>query len=293
MHALNIKKIKFWKMHGLGNDFVILDFRKNVTDLRKDQISLIANRKFGLGCDQLIIIKKGNKFFDVEILMYNSDGSETDTCGNGTRCVASILFNEKNNEIYKIKTKAYVVSAWKDKSNKNFISVDLGTIKTQWHEIPLEKEVNTLFLDLNEKDLNLASCLSLGNPHTVFFVKDLHNIDIKKIGKNIENHSLFPDKTNVEFVQILNKKEIIMKVWERGVGITKACGSGACAAVAASIRRGITEDTVEVHLDGGKLKISWINYIKNKNDFSGGKIIMTGPSTFVAKGKIDNSFIYI
>ena len=193
-----MKKIKFWKMHGLGNDFVILDFRKNVTNLRKDQISLIANRKFGLGCDQLIIIKKGNKFFDVEILMYNSDGSETDTCGNGTRCVASILFNEKNNEIYKIKTKAYVVSAWKDKSNKNFISVDLGTIKTQWHEIPLEKEVNTLFLDLNENDLNLASCLSLGNPHTVFFVKDLHNIDIKKIGKNIENHSLFPDKTNVE-----------------------------------------------------------------------------------------------
>ena len=275
-------------MHGLGNDFVVLDSRKTPLKVSPEQARLIADRHMGIGCDQLMILRPPKASGDIFLQMLNADGSEVGACGNGTRCVASILLSELNKTKVHIETISGVVSAF---YHKDMIAVDMGPARFLPEDIPF---LNT---DLKLDDLlevpfpellsEKATLVSMGNPHAVFFVSDCEAVELEVIGPLIENHSYFPQKTNVEFVHYLSKGKFRMRVWERGVGITKACGSGACAAAVAGARLGLMKGEVEIELDGGSL---WIEILA---DYSGAlpkessgknRVIMTGPTSHSFSG---------
>ena len=249
--------IKAYKMDGLGNDFVIIDQRIKNIDLSKDQIVKICNRNF-IGCDQLIIIKK-NPELDAELEFYNSDGSISGACGNGTRCVANFLSRENNQKKITVSTSSGVL-----KSNildNNFVETEIGVPKVKWNEIPLSKNLDTKNLKikiLNKNNIEHigGTSVNVGNPHVVFFVDNIEDYDLKKIGPEIENHKYFPEKCNVTLAQVINKKLIRVRVWERGAGLTKACGTAACAtAVAANINE-LTDKKTDIEFALGKLSIS-------------------------------------
>ncbi len=257
-----MKQIPFIKMDGLGNDFVIIDGRKNKISLTVALIKKMADRKTGIGFDQLIVLKKSNTC-DVKMEIYNADGTTAGACGNGTRCVSSLIFEEsKKKQITLEAPYKKVLTAWRGKQ----ITVDMGEPKTAWQDIPLAKKSDTLNLKVLTI-LPTAVCTSMGNPHAVFFVKDVEKLDISKLGPQVENHTLFPQRTNVEFAQILGPQKIRMRVWERGAGITLACGSGACATLAGAIRRGLIKNKASIIMDGGTL------FIEQKQD----RILMSGP----------------
>jgi diaminopimelate epimerase len=230
--------IKAFKMDGLGNDFVIIDQRYQNYNLTKDQIIKICDRKF-IGCDQLIFIQKSDEK-DAGLEFYNSDGSVSGACGNGTRCVADLLSKENHD---------------------NLVETEIGVPKTNWNEIPLNQNLDTKNLNIkivNKKNIEHVggTSVNVGNPHVVFFVDSIEDYDLKKIGPEIENHSYFPEKCNVTLAQVINKKLIKVKVWERGAGLTKACGTAACAtAVAANINE-LTGKTTDIEFALGKLSIS-------------------------------------
>ena len=261
--------IKAIKMDGWGNDFVIIDQRSHEFNLNKDQIIKICDRKY-IGCDQLIFIKKNRKI-DAGLEFYNSDGSMSGACGNGTRCVAEFLSKENNKKEITVWT-----SSGSLKSNilgNRLIETEIGIPKMNWDEIPLNKNLDTkdLKIEILDKDNNKlvgGTAVNVGNPHIVFFVKDIENFDLKKIGPEIENHEIFPEKCNVTLARIINKNLIKVKVWERGAGLTKACGTAACATVVAGNIRGLVDKTAEIEFSLGKLTIS----INEKNS-----IHMKGP----------------
>ena len=261
--------IKAFKMDGLGNDFVIIDQRSHEFNLNKDQIIKICDRKY-IGCDQLIFIKK-NKKIDAGLEFYNSDGSMSGACGNGTRCVAEFLSKENNKKEITVWT-----SSGSLKSNilgNKLIETEIGIPKMNWDEIPLNKNLDTkdLKIEILDKDNNKligGTAVNVGNPHIIFFVKDIESFDLKKIGPEIENHEIFPEKCNVTLAKIINKNLIKVKVWERGAGLTKACGTAACATVVAGNIRGLVDKTAEIEFSLGKLTIS----INEKNS-----IHMKGP----------------
>ena len=256
-------------MDGLGNDFVIIDARKNKITLTPTLICKMANRKTGIGFDQLIVLKK-SKTCDVKMEIYNADGSTAGACGNGTRCVSSLIFEETKKQ--KITLEApdnKILTAWRGKQ----ITVDMGEPKTDWQDIPLSKKAETLNLKILPA-LPPAVCTSMGNPHAVFFVKNVKNLDIAKLGPKVENNKIFPQRTNVEFAQILAPEKIRMRVWERGAGITLACGSGACATLAGAIRRGLIKNKAAIVMDGGTL------FIEQKD----GRILMSGHVNKAFKG---------
>ena len=260
-------KKPFIKMHGLGNDFVILDSRKNEYNLNTKYIELISNRRLGIGCDQVIELENSEKA-DIYMKIYNTDGSEARACGNAARCIAGILFSSSPKKEVSIQTISGIIKA---KSEKNgLIKVDMGEPKFFWKDIPLKKEQNKINFD--KYGLKNGTAVNVGNPHIVFFVNDLKTININEIGPKIENNSLFPEKINVEFCQIKNKNKIITQVWERGTGRTLACGSGACAALVAAFKNKLTDSNAEIILEGGSLNINW-NIDTDKH------IIMTGPIT--------------
>ena len=255
----------FIKMHGLGNDFVILDSTKNQYTISKKYIQLIADRKFGIGCDQVIEMKHSEKE-DIFMKIFNSDGSEAESCGNAARCVAGLLFASAPKKEVTIET---IVGVLKAESEKNGnIKVDMGKPKFFWKEIPLKTNKN----EINFEKLSLKNgfAINVGNPHIVFFTSDLKTFNIEKIGPIIENDPLFPAKVNVEICEVINKNKIRTKVWERGVGKTLACGSGACASLVAACKLGLTNPKAEVILDGGSLNITW-------NINSNAHVIMSGP----------------
>lgn len=258
-------------MHGLQNDFVVLDKRgeaaSNFPKLDEKTIRHIAHRKYGVGCDQLIVIENPrDKAADIFMRIYNSDGSEVSACGNATRCVAGEIMREKEKTHIVIETMAGLLDC-DDKGNGK-VAVDMGAAKLDWREIPLKDAADTNSVDLKMFDLPPASCASMGNPHAVFFVDDLQKIDIAAIGPALERHAQFPERCNIEFAQILNPRQIRMRVWERGAGITSACGTGACATLVAAVRRNlIPERKAEIILDGGSLDIEWLR---------DGHVIMTG-----------------
>ena len=267
--------IEFIKMHGLGNDFVIIDMRINNFKIDKNIISKLSNRKTGAGCDQLITINKhSSSTHDISIKIYNPDGDTAEACGNGTRCVAKLLFEEKNINELRIKSDAGILLA--KKIDKNNISVNLGKFSTCWKDIPLSKNIDTLNIPMNIKEFSNGVGINIGNPHIVFFGKKIENIDLLSIGPKIENDKLFPEKINVEFVEIINSNKIKMRVWERGAGVTLACGSGACAAVYAGKIKGLLKDSVEVVLEKGSLYIN----IEKEN------AVMTGPAEISYRGFI-------
>jgi diaminopimelate epimerase len=270
--------IKAFKMDGLGNDFVIIDQRSNIIDLNKDQIIKICDRNF-IGCDQLILIKKNRKI-DAGLEFYNADGSSSDACGNGTRCVAYFLYKENNKEEIKLWTSSKIIKS-KILSNKIVVS-ELGVAKTKWDEIPINQNLDTINLnikifDKNNNEFIGGTAVNVGNPHVIFCVKNLEDFDIEKIGPDIEKHNLFPEKCNVTIAQVINKNLVKVKVWERGVGLTKACGTAACATAVASKINGLTESNTDIEFDLGKLSI-----FIDKND----NIHMKGPVSDIQEIRI-------
>ena len=249
--------IKAYKMDGLGNDFVIIDNRQKITNLSKDQIIKICDRKF-IGCDQLIIIKK-SEISDASLEFYNSDGGTSGACGNGTRCVASLLAKENNKSSIILTT---LSGNLKSKIlEERIVSTEIGIGKTEWYEIPLSKNLNTnnLNIKITDEDNNEhvgGTAINVGNPHIIFFVDDNNNFNIQKIGPEIENHEFFPEKCNVTLATILNKKLIKVKVWERGAGLTKACGTAACATAFAAKQNQLVDNKVDIEFSTGKLSIS-------------------------------------
>ena len=261
--------IKAFKMDGLGNDFVIIDNRQKTTNLTKDQIIKICDRNF-VGCDQLILIGT-DKSVDANLKFYNSDGGESGACGNGTRCVADLISKELNNKSVVLKT---LSGNLKSKIlGNNFVTTEIGKAKIEWNEIPLSEKLNTNNLnikinDRNNKEYSGGTAVNVGNPHVIFFVNEIDNFDIKKIGPNIENHKIFPERCNVTIAQIINRSLIKVKVWERGAGLTKACGTAACATAFAGKLNNLTDNETDIEFEKGKLTIS----IDEKNS-----IHMRGP----------------
>ena len=260
---------KAFKMDGLGNDFVIIDQRSKNLNLTKEQIIKICDRNY-IGCDQLILIRE-NKKFDAELKFYNSDGSESGACGNGTRCVAYFLSNEKKKDVIEVSTSS---GNLKSKIfDKKIVETEIGVPKIKWNEIPISKNLDTINLnikifDKNNKEFIGGTAINVGNPHVVFCVRNLEDFDIKKIGPKIEKHNLFPEKCNVTIAQVINKSLIKVKVWERGAGLTKACGTAACATAAAGKINGLTGSKTEIAFTLGSLSI----LIDDKNS-----IHMSGP----------------
>ncbi len=261
--------IKAFKMDGLGNDFVIIDNRQKITNLSKEQIIKICDRKF-VGCDQLILIKR-NETSDASLEFYNSDGGNSEACGNGTRCVADLLAREKNKKSIILTTLSGNLKS--EILGDKLVSTEIGVGKTEWNEIPLSKNLNTNNLNIKIYDKNNnehigGTAVNVGNPHIIFFVENNEDFDIKKIGPEIEHHEFFPEKCNVTLATIINKKLIKVKVWERGAGLTKACGTAACATAYAAKQNGLTNNKVDIEFSTGRLSIS----IDENN-----KIQMKGP----------------
>jgi len=268
--------MNFKKMHGLGNDFVIIDARGESTTLSAEQITRICDRNFGVGCDLLTVLEPSEKA-DIFARFYNADGSQSDACGNATRCVADIVMKKQGSESCTIETGRGVLSC--TRAENDMVTVDMGEPRVEWQYIPLAEERDTLFLDLNENAENPAVAVNMGNPHCVIFVDDVENAFVDRIGPTVENHPLFPERTNVEFVQVLDDGRLRQRTWERGVGETLACGSGACAVAVAAIQRDLVDGrSVEIILNGGSIFIEW-----RENDNT---VLMTGPVAYVFDGEL-------
>ncbi|NCC21640.1 MAG: diaminopimelate epimerase [Alphaproteobacteria bacterium] len=266
-------------MHGLSNDFALFDARNSKIDVPRDVLTQWANRRTGIGFDQAVFLKAStNPHADVLLDMYNADGSSLEACGNATRCVASYLMNELNRDEVTIETVAGLLVCKAEAGNRNVIMVDMGVPRFGWRDIPLARDMDTLSLDLALGDLPSPVAVGMGNPHCVFFVDDVDALGIEALGRQVEHDPLFPNRTNVEFARILDRNRIRMRVWERGTGVTAACGSGACATVAAAVRRGIADRRCEVVLDGGTLAFHW----RESDDH----LLMTGPVAYVFRGEI-------
>ena len=251
--------IKAFKMDGLGNDFVIIDNRQKITNLDKEQIIKICDRSF-IGCDQLILIENDNSA-DAYLKFFNSDGGESGACGNGTRCIANFISKETNNKTIILKTLSGLLKS--EILGNKIVTTEVGKAKTEWSEIPLSekldtKNLNVKILDKNNKEHIGGTAVNVGNPHIIFFVNELNDFNIKKIGPEIENHFIFPEKCNVTIAQVINKDLIKVKVWERGAGLTKACGTAACATAFAGKINNLTENKTDIEFSTGKLSI-WID----------------------------------
>ena len=261
--------IKAYKMDGLGNDFIIIDQRNKIIEFSKKEIVKICDRNF-IGCDQLIVIKK-NKELDASLEFFNSDGSSSGACGNGTRCVAYLLSKENNKKEITVWTFSSILKS--KIINNNLVETDIGIPKIQWNEIPINENKNTKnlgikILDENNNEHIGGTAINVGNPHVVFFVENIDNFNIKKIGPTIENNKLFPEKCNVTIAKVVNNNLIKVKVWERGAGLTKACGTAACATAVAGNKNGYIKKKVDIEFELGKLSI----FIDEKNN-----IHMKGP----------------
>ena len=261
--------IKAFKMDGLGNDFVIIDNRQKVTQLSKEQIIKICDRNF-IGCDQLIFIEKNNTS-DARLKFFNSDGGESSACGNGTRCVADLISREKGDKTIILTTQTGNLKS--EILGNNLVTTEIGNAKIKWNEIPLsaESDTNNLNIKINDVDNNEhfgGTAINVGNPHVVFFVDEIRKFNISKIGPQIESHKMFPEKCNVTIAKVINKSLIKVKVWERGAGLTKACGTAACATAFAGALNKLTHNNTEIEFETGKLSI----FIDEKNS-----IHMKGP----------------
>jgi diaminopimelate epimerase len=249
----------FLKMNGLGNDFVVVETRSAPFAPTAAQVRAIADRASGIGCDQLIAIDPAADA-DAQVRFWNADGEEVGACGNGTRCVGWLLMQSSGKDFAVIKAadgRQLIAKRVADR----LVSVHMGEPALDWRQIPLAEAHDTAALDValyHHKDLMAPpGCVSMGNPHVVFFVPDVEAVPVEVIGPVVERHPLFPERVNVGFAQIKGRDRIRLRVWERGAGLTKACGTGACAALVAAARRGLTDHTATVEVDGGELLISW------------------------------------
>ena len=264
--------INAYRMDGLGNDFIIIDRREESIEITKNKIIELGKRT-NIGFDQIIFIEEPKKD-SYPIRIYNSDGGEVSACGNGARCVAYLLGKNSNTKEIKLKTNNRLLNA--KIVGELLVELEIGKPLFSFGEIPLSKEMDTksVTLKINNEIFADGFCVNVGNPHIIFFVKDCFKYDLKLIGPKIENHELFPEKTNVTFAQVIDKRNIKVNVWERGAGLTKACGTAACATAVASISRNLTEREVQIAFNQGSLKI------KYENDKS---IFMTGAVSKINK----------
>ena len=265
-----MNKFEAYKMDGLGNDFIIFDNRKKSFSLTKDQIIRISDRK-NIGCDQVIFIEKDNSN-DAFLKFYNSDGGETAACGNGSRCVAYLLMEENNKKNISLKTKNGIL--YSNLSDEHTVRINMGMPNFKWNEIPLSKEMdyknlNIKIISKDGKEIAGGFSLNVGNPHVVFFVENVDNFNLNEIGPKIENHNYFPQKCNVTIANVENTKHIKVKVWERGAGVTKACGTAACATGVASAELKLTDRETNIEFQEGSLNINWH---KDNNIYMTGKV---------------------
>jgi diaminopimelate epimerase len=269
-------KINAYKMDGLGNDFIIIDRRVDFINLSKEKIIELGHRA-NIGFDQIIFVEK-EKNNSFPITIFNSDGGEINACGNGSRCIAYLLSEKTNSKFIKIKTNNRLLDA--EVVGNLSVKLNMGQPIFEWDKIPLAKKLdnNSIDLTIDNKSIKNGFCLNVGNPHIVFFVKNCFEYDLRNIGPKIENHSIFPERTNVTFAQIENKKLIKINVWERGAGLTKACGTAACATAVAALKSELTSNKVEIKFNEGVLDIE-IDESDN--------IFMTGPVSEIKNVEID------
>ncbi|MBO9412095.1 MULTISPECIES: diaminopimelate epimerase [unclassified Ruegeria] len=273
MQRILTSGLPFMKMHGLGNDFVIVDARAQSIDLTPALAKGIGHRQFGVGFDQLAVIENGES--DAHLVFYNADGSTSAACGNATRCIARFLMEESGKPELTLTTERGTLFA-RD-AGDGLTSVNMGPPQLEWHEIPLAEEVDTLELPIE----GAPSATGMGNPHCTFFVDDAEAIPLEEFGSRYEYHPLCPERTNVQVAQIIGPDHIRMRVWERGVGITLASGSSSCATAVAAARRGLTGRKVQIELDGGTIWIDW------RED----GVWMTGPTAHVFSGTLTPEFL--
>lgn len=278
--------IPFLKMHGLGNDFVVIDARAPeavpAAAFGEEQIRALADRRRGIGCDQLITIEPAQDGGDAFVRFWNADGSETGACGNGSRCVAALLMSEMGRDTARLETVSGVLGC--AAAGDGLIVVDMGKPRLDWQEIPLAERMDTRRIDVKIGPIDAPflfgpAAVSMGNPHSIFFVDNVAAYDLEKLGPLVENHPMFPERTNVEFAEVRGPSSIRLRVWERGAGVTQACGTGACATLVAAVRRGLTDRRADVEVDGGVLGIEW----RESDDH----VLMTGPVAAVYQGLID------
>ena len=267
----------FLKMHGLGNDFVVFDGRKTGFALDSATARALADRRLGIGCDQVIVIQDGRGTSDAAMRIFNADGGEVESCGNAARCVARLLMEERDRDGVTLDTPGGMVVC-SDAGGGN-VTVDMGPARLDWQDIPLARAVDTndFTIETGGQTFHVAA-VNVGNPHCIVFEADAETAPVGTLGPLIESHAMFPRRSNVEFVTVMDRSHLRMRVWERGTGITRACGTGACASAVAAHRRGLSERKVEVALDGGTLAIEWRE--------ADGHVLMTGPATLAFKGHV-------
>ncbi|RMG05209.1 MAG: diaminopimelate epimerase [Nitrospirae bacterium] len=282
--------MEFTKMHGLGNDFVLIDINKNpeLSEMSEDHLTtlsiFICKRRFGVGADQMLLLLPSDQA-DFRMRIFNADGSEVEMCGNGIRCLGSYIWEHglSDKTVLDIETLAGII---RPERRNGQVRVDMGVPAFNPYDIPLDttvlderysEEVIDYPLEIEGEVFNI-SCVSMGNPHAVIVVDEVKTFPVSYFGPMIENHPLFPNRTNVEFIEVINENEIRMRVWERGAGETMACGTGATASAVIAAKKGLTKRDVKVHLLGGDLYIEWINE---------GSAYMTGPATTVFDGVLE------
>ena len=260
--------LHFTKMHGLGNDFVVFDARRTPLALDGARVRAIADRRTGVGCDQVIVVEPPhNGRTDAYLRFWNQDGGEVAACGNGTRCAARLLLDETDQTSVMLETDAGRLTA--EEAGGGQVRVDMGPARLDWRDIPLARATDTLHVAVGAGPLGDAVAVNMGNPHAVFFVDDVDAVPLEALGPGLETDPLFPEHANIGVAQRLADDCLRLRVWERGAGLTQACGTGACAAAVAGARRGLTGRSVTVVLDGGELGILW------RED---GHVEMTGPT---------------
>lgn len=274
----------FLKMNGLGNDFVVWDARETPLHLSADVIARLGDRETGIGFDQMITVERSPIGADAFMRIHNRDGSEVDACGNATRCVGRLLMEEAHNTNATVQTAAGLLNAF-EAAGLNEITVDMGAPRLKWHEIPLEEEFHdTRGIELqigpiDEPILHTPAVVNMGNPHAIFWVKDIEAYDLTGIGPLLEHHPVFPEGANISLAHIFDENQIRVKVWERGVGLTLACGTAACAVGVAAARDKKSGRKTTIHLPGGPLEINW----RESDDH----VLMTGPTEIEFEGEVD------
>ena len=272
--------IPFRKMNGIGNDFIIVDGRSEPRSFTPEQVNAWSNRQSGIGCDQFIVMENSD-VADIRMRIYNAEGHEVESCGNASRCVADIVFKETGADGATIDTKGgFLVCSMAD---AGLVTVDMGVPKFDWQDIPLAEEfydTRGIELQIGPIDapiLHTPSVVNVGNPHAIFWVDDLDVTDLSRTGPLLENHPIFPQRANISLAHVISPSHVEVKVWERGVGLTLACGTAACAVAVAAARSGRTGRDVTITLPGGDLLIEW-----DERDH----MLMTGPVTYDFEGEL-------
>ena len=282
--------LPFTKMHGLGNDFVVIDARRGKpaagVEISAARAAAIADRRTGVGCDQFILIEdapdgESHAFMRIR----NADGGEVDACGNATRCIGAVLLDEIDGEEVRVRTGADLLTV--RRAGYGLVTVDMGIPRGDWDDIPLAAEADTLHLDLSCGPLSDPAAVSMGNPHATFFVDDIDSVPIALVGPELEHDPIFPERANIGVAQVLAPDRMRLRVWERGAGLTSACGTGACAAVVNANRRDLAGRRMVVVVDGGELLIDW------REDRPGeqGRVFMIGPAATSFSGTISESLL--